>query len=231
MKPSIAVAVLMLATLPFAAGAADPKPSAAQQLEAFLTSGGLQPVEVKGIDLAYMRPDASLKGYRKIMFTSIQVSFVRDFGRGGAGRTRVSPAEMQRIRERLTETLREEATAELAKSGYQVVDAPGDDVLAIDLGIANLNITAPDTMANAGVRIFALSAGEMTLVSEISDSQSGEVLVRAYDREQADESITPRRITLSENRMEAKAIAREWAKILRTQLDLANTAGGAAPAP
>lgn len=224
--PIAATFALLLTTLPVAAQTPSKPPSAAQQLESFLTQGGLQKTEIKGIDLAYMRPGATLAGYRKVMIGPIQIAFVRDFGRGGMGHMRVSSSEMQRIRERLSENLREEATAELAKGGYQVVDAAGEGVLAITMGIANLTITAPDSMATAGSRVYAVSAGEMTLVSEISDSQSGEVIVRAYDREEAPESITPHRISITENRMEARAIAKEWAAILRNQLDLANAKAG-----
>lgn len=75
-----------------------------------------------------------------------------------------------------------------------------------------------------------MSAGEMTLIAELRDSETGEVLVRAYDRATARGTSTPHRIFKGENEREARAAAKAWAEILRQQLDAANKAAPAAPA-
>jgi hypothetical protein len=58
----------------------------------------------------------------------------------------------------------------------------------------------------------------MTLVAELSDSVSGEVLARAFDYAEARESPA-HRINDAENETEARAIARNWARILLAQLN------------
>jgi hypothetical protein len=188
---------------------------------------GLQNVSIKGLDVVYARPGSSLAGYTKVLLKPVDVAFRRDWGRSSTGTLagRVRSEDAQRIRERLMAVMAEETLKVLAEGGYAVVDAPGDDVLEVDASIRDLFITAPDIPSASFTKVYSLSAGEMTLVAELRDSVSGETLMRVYDHASARESGFPHRITNLENATEARHAAREWARQLRLQLDLAKGSG------
>jgi hypothetical protein len=114
---------------------------------------------------------------------------------------------------------------ELKKGGYTVATAPGPDVLEVRPGIINLYVTAPDTMTAGRSRTFTASAGEMTLVAELADSETGQVIARVLDRYQARDTGNFRMSSSVENWSEARSAASGWAKILRNGLDKAKSIG------
>lgn len=187
------------------------------------TPDGLDKVEVKGIDVTYKRPGASMDGYTKIKIGSITVSFNKNWEKTPLPGTRfkLRAEDAQKIKDRLAAAMREEFTAALKAGGYEVVDSSGEDVLEFAAAITDLYVNKPQVASAARADTYAVSAGEMVLVAELRDSPSGEVLVRAYDRGEARETISPHFITSSENELEAHKILSEWAKILVRQLDAA----------
>lgn len=204
-------------------------PTSKRAAAAAWTEDGLQKTAIKGIDVAFARPGASLAPYGKVLLRPIDVSFRRDWGRSATGtRIRVRDRDAQRIRDKLAALVREETARELAKGGYTVVDHAGDDVLEIRGSISNLYLVAPDVVGAEAVRVYSVSAGEMTLVADLRDSVSGDTVLRVYDHAEATDTGRIRRITRAENELEARRAARAWAGILRRQLDAAR--GVAAPA-
>ena len=73
-------------------------------------------------------------------------------------------------------------------------------------------------------RTYTLSAGEMTLVGELIDSESGQVISRVIDRREARNSGVMQLTNSVVNAQEARAIAASWARILRSRLDAAHAA-------
>ena len=207
------------------ASADAPPPLSKAQATSAWSEEGLQTLKVKGLDVVYARPDADLGAYAQILLGPMTVAFQRNWERNatpGSHRP-VSAADSQRIRDRLAKLVRDEVVQELRSGGYQLVDAPGDNVLEVDLAIVNLQVNAPD-LGVGRTTSYAVSAGEMTLVAELRDSATGEVLMRVFDRALARESFRPQRITSVDNAAEARAAARGWAKALRTELDRAKQA-------
>ena len=117
--------------------------------------------------------------------------------------------------------MREEITTALKAGGYEIVDTAGENVLEFAAAIIDLYINKPQVQSAARTETYAVSAGEMTIVVELRDSLSGEVLSRAYDRGAARETQRPHFITSSENEIEARKIIQGWATILVTQLGAA----------
>ena len=209
-----------------AAQAANPVPAKAptsrRQAGAEWSDDGLQKTKVKGLDVVYVRPGASIKPYKRVLVLPVSVSFVRNFERNGApGGRRIRAQDAQRIRDRLANLVREEFTKELAAGGYATATAPGDDVLAVELAISDLYIAAPDVQTPGRMDIYADSAGRMTLHANLNDSVSGQVLVRVYDHEEADERHHALRITTTENAVEARRMAQRWARIFLKQFAIA----------
>jgi hypothetical protein len=94
-------------------------------------------------------------------------------------------------------------------------------VLEIDLSIVDLFAAAPDVQKATQSDVYALSAGEMTLVGELRDSVSGETQFRFYDHGEARKWLRPRRILFNQNEGEARMVARDWAKALLEGLQAA----------
>jgi hypothetical protein len=215
---------LLFSTPALAQTGAESAPKSRSQAKEQWSADGLQKVQVKGMDVVYMRPEASLAGYDKVWLGPISINFRRGWERSTAAGThqRVRPADAQRIRDRLSAVLREELVEELTRGGYQLVESAGDEVLSVNASIIDLYIASPDVPTTANVRVYSVSAGEMTLIAELRDSVTGEIILRAYDRAAASETIRPHQISNVENASEARRAAKSWAMALRAQLDAAN---------
>ena len=62
---------------------------------------------------------------------------------------------------------------------------PGEDVLRVSLGLLNLDVQAPDTNSAGRTRTYSREAGHATLVVQVKDSLSGQLLGRAVDSQWA----------------------------------------------
>lgn len=229
-------AMIKLSALLFAATLAAAVPAAAQdrasptrarEAAALWQHEGLEQVSVRGIDLAFARPGATLADYDRVHLAPIPVEFRRNWERQmrSGGRQRIRAGDVQRIREQLSTLVHEVVSAELERGGYTLADDPGEDVLDVQMAIVNLNITAPDLRSPGRTRVYTTSVGEMTLVAELRDSSSGELLARVIDRRVGRESMRPEFTTRADNVSEARRAAQAWAVALRTALDNARTIG------
>ena len=188
------------------------------------SEGGLQKIQVKGLDVVYARPGATLAGYTKIMLAPISVAFHKDWAstvKVGTNR-QISSSDQQRIREKLAKAMQEEVVKELNAGGYHLVTAPGDDVLGVEMAVVNLYARAPANLSGqSGKDFYAVTAGEMSLVIQLTDSSSGDAIARAFDNFRATEYSNPERITRADNETEVRSAATQWAKALRNGLDRA----------
>src|SRR5678809_1206545 len=77
-------------------------PVRAQDTNAWAT-GGLQKVTIQGLDLAYVKPGATLKQYTKVAMKPVSVSFAKNWAEDVTAGTmaRVEPSDMQAIRTKL----------------------------------------------------------------------------------------------------------------------------------
>jgi hypothetical protein len=184
---------------------------------------GLVQRRSSSVDLLYVRPEASLAGYKRVRLAPLQVAFDRNWNPNATrrGANRLTSADFERIRTTLAETFATTAASELARGGYNVVTEAGEDVLDVTPFIVNLVITAPDTMT-PGVRTFTANAGRMTLVAELRDSETGQILARVVDNQRARSTGTFQLATSVSNVGAARQIIARWASILRRELDAAN---------
>jgi hypothetical protein len=227
----LSIALLLavaFACAPFAAAQpGDDVPKAKREAASVWSEEGLEKVNVKGLDVVYARPGASLAGYDKVLLRPISVSFRRNWEKQSLPGTRlpIRAEDSQRIKDRLSVLVHEELVKELGEGGYRLVNGAGDDVLDVDMSIVDLYVAAPDIKTAGRVNTYAVSAGEMTLVAALRDSVSGDIVMRVFDHTIARDSFEPRRITSVENVAEARAAASAWARALRKELDLARGIG------
>jgi hypothetical protein len=204
-KTLFGMAILsMLAATPLAA------------LEGEATWDGLTKVEAKKLDEVYLRPQADFREYTKVMIDPTEVSFrknwQRDQNRASVGlMNHVSDADARRILDDAQTSFQRLFAEAYTKDGYQVVTAPGPDVLRISTAIVNLDVTAPDTMSPGISRTYSRDAGEATLVLEARDSLTGELLGRALDERETSD-MGPYIRNSATNAVEFEQVFRRWAE-------------------
>lgn len=214
----IAAGKLGLILLAFVFVACAGTATAAKQELPDIDSDGLHLVKDSKVRVAYAKPGASLSNYTKVALLDCFVEFKKDWARdynldqiGLEGR--VSNKDVEEIKQKLADEFREVFTEELTKSGHEVVDVAGPDVLLLRPAIINLDVNAPDIMRSGRSSTWVESAGEMTLYMEFYDSATNELIARVVDPREADNTTMSRSSSVS-NKAEADYIIRRWAKLL-----------------
>jgi len=192
-------------------------------VDALMNREGLQPIQVKNIDLAYARPGATLAPYKRIQIEPVPVEFSRRWDPERTGsRLKLSTEQREMIRAAVSRAVREEFGRELTATGnYQLAAEAGPDVLRVTPRIFNLYLNAPDAGSAARTRTYFASAGEMTLLAELHDASSNQLLMRFADRREAD-AVRLERANGMINEVEIRTVAGAWARVLRKALDQAH---------
>ena len=225
-RSSMKVAVVAAAGLCVGIGMAAPKqPQIQTGANAEVTADGLVRVKKSVADAAWVKPDFDLTPYTKLMIASGGVSFkkvkpVSPYeARRGATEFPVSPEAQEMFKS----ILKEEFTRELSKlKRYQIVDQPGPDVLMLVGAVINVTSNVPNDLDSAQFAgrggVYLTSVGEATLIIELRDSQSGEVLGRAADGRAA-ESPFAFEVNKVTAWTEVHRLAQAWASLLRQRLE------------
>ena len=102
--------------------------------------------------------------------------------------------------------------------GYRIVDAPGPDVLRITAELIDLIVRIPTQRTAVRGSTFTRSYGEVTLVLEARDSQSGEILARAAERRDptTGDMVEVQRTSVI---ADVRRLFQYWAGIVRERLD------------
>ena len=170
----------------------------------------------------FVKPDAEIVAYRSVMLDPIEVSFARNWDPNRGGRSQVSRLnadDVQAIQSGLADLFRETFRAELARGGYQLVEVAGPDTLRVTAAIVDLYVTAPDTMTAGRSRTYTANSGRMTLVAELRDSVTGEILARAVDARSGRTTGTMDFTNRVTNTADARRAINVWARALREALD------------
>ena len=185
---------------------------------------GLVRADVKGVDAIYRLPDANLSGYDKIMLRPIEVEFSKNWKpENDSVLYQMNKPDRDKIKKELQDAFAEVFTQVLQeKGGYRIVTEPAKDVLDVQAAIVNLYINAPDVSMQtaARVRTFTTNAGSMTLIAELHDSVTGQLLSRTYDRRDDMESGQWQWTDSVTNTADAKREIRRWAELLKKALDV-----------
>jgi hypothetical protein len=180
------------------------------------TIEGLFRIKAKQLEAVYLLPDADFRTYSKVMIDTPQVAFKKNWQRDynsttvGMG-SRLDDGDVRRIIDEASAGFQDILAKEFTKGGYQVVTAPGPDVMRMSTAVINLSIVAPDTMSAGRSATFSRDAGESTLFLEVRDSLSGTLLGRAIDKQIVGDSTAFRRDSLS-NRADFERLFDGWAK-------------------
>ena len=213
-----AAALLLLAAC---AGSGGQQPTIDTGPNAEVTYDGLYRVNRPTLDEAWVKPDLDLRPYTKIMPVNGGVAYREVRDSGGRALTRSTANEFPistENRARLEQTIAEEFREEFETlDNYEIVSEPGPDVLTLKLALIDVVSNVPPEPIGRST-VYLRSVGEATLVLELYDSESGEILARAVDRRAA-ESAYPRESNPVTNWSEVRRLARTWARILRQRFE------------
>jgi len=189
---------------------------------------GLKRVESKQLDYLYVLPGETLTGYKRYRLAPVQVAFDKNWDPNSSERSpsrQLNKGDLDKIKSTLASEFQKVFKEELAKGGYTLVENDDEDVLDVAGAIVNLYITAPDKMSAGRTRSYVASAGHMSLIVELRDSVSGQLLARAIDTARGREYGSFRIATSTTNLGDARLALVQWAGILRKALDSANGRG------
>lgn len=150
------------------------------------TDAGLVAVQARDLDQLYLRPNADLAAYRKVLVDPAVIKFRSDWNKNSQdskGFTRRFTAdEAQRIGDETASGLQSSVVEAFKARGYEIATAPGPGVLRLSPSLTDLYVNADETLAPGTTKMFTKDAGEATLVLEARDAVSGTLLGRVVDR-------------------------------------------------
>lgn len=172
---------------------------------------------------AWVDPDVDLKRYTKIIPGGAEFEFrsVQKMSASQARRTNerefwISDSNRQRLVDTVTEVFEEELQR---SKHFTMTDEPGPDALIIVGGLHDIVSQVPPEDVGRS-EVWIRSVGEATLVIELRDSLSNEVVYRAVERRAAgDRGNQMIRANTATTWAEVRRWARRWAVRLREGLD------------
>lgn len=140
---------------------------------------GLQAVTARNFEAAFVRPGVDFRKYNKLLVNELELAFrtpdrsQNQFPLGEDQKTRFRAAMAVAFGEELGQL-----------QNLEIVTEPGPDVLDLNVRVQDIVASSPGRRVGAvGRASFAIeTVGEMTLVIELRDAESEEVLIRAFDR-------------------------------------------------
>jgi hypothetical protein len=183
----------------------------------------LTPDPKNGDLLVYEKDRSALKKYNKFILDPITIYLLPEARDRG-----IDPDDL----ERLAKYFHDAVTDELKKSGYEIVDTPGPDVLELNVAITNVEPTGGKknaalaggaaaasavTVPGIGLAVPRLSVGRVSIEGEMLDSASGERQVAFVTSKGGRRWFSGLRGF--KKWADIEAAFRSWAKEFRTRVD------------
>src|SRR5438552_1218485 len=153
------------------------------------TSDGLVAARSSMLDELYLRPNADLSAYRRVVIDAVPVQFRSDYlsQRHGLNYLLAQPMyqpyqDADSVAKDMAALMQASVADAFRAANYEVVAAPGPGVLRVSAKISELFINAPDRLSSSVRSTFNRDTGQATLSLDASDSVSGNVLARVVHR-------------------------------------------------
>ena len=181
-------ALFVLSTMALGAALATPSQAATPAA----TYEGLVAVQSRNLDEFYLRPQADLATYRKIVIDPVQVAFRKDWNKESVdlhGVTRrLRQDDVQRIADDTASRMQSAVAEAFTARGYEIAAASGPGVLRLSPSITDLYVNAAEDLSPGTTKSFTKDAGEATLLLEARDASTGILLGRIVDHRTARET-------------------------------------------
>ena len=146
---------------------------------------GLVKVAPRRMELAWLRPGADFRPYTKVIIDRTQVAFrpnwMKDYNLNAPSGAWVTQQDANQIMAAAQTNFDEIFRDAFRKAGYEVVTDAGPDVLRVNSGILDLDVTAPLGQNTPGVT-WIITAGQAALIVEVRDGATNALLGRVADR-------------------------------------------------
>jgi len=193
-----------------------------QGAEARVSHDGLHEVDQPSFKSLFLRADTDFTSYRAILLEPLQIKW--DYAAANAERTHTygstanfefDDRDLERIRgyyvERMTTGLESDGT-------FRIVTKPGPDVLRMSAIVVDLSLNAPvEKSRNFQSRYYTGASSVVTIMVELRDSLSGEVLARFGDTKRPVGNFDIN--TDSNVRGDLKFVFNVWANTFRRRLE------------
>jgi uncharacterized protein YceK len=191
--------------------------------DAEVTFDGLHVIDNSAFKQAWADPDIDFSRYTKIMPGGAFFEYRAVKKTSSNSRASMSDTEFwisDENRAKLEEEVSNVFDVELAKSTrFTITDTPGPDTLIIVGGLHDVMSRVPPERVGRS-DVYLSDIGAATLILQVSDSMSGEVIARAVERSAAgDQSGMAMRSSPAQTWAEVRRLARRWATKLVEGLD------------
>ena len=181
---------------------------------------GLVKVSNTIMDEVYVYPELDLSGYDKLMIESLGIEFrhVKDKSRFMRGRGDSEFYINAEQREKFRQGVREVMSTELKDmKHFTLTDQAGEGVLLMRIGLADVVSRVPPEPIGR-VEIYLSELGSATLVIELRDARSYELLARIADRRDIEPAMAIESSPIT-NYVEVKREMQQWGSIVTNGLD------------
>lgn len=191
-------------------------PTARTGAEAEVTHDGLVRVDHAGFAAVWVKPEAGINRYKSMIVVQPSFHYRSAPRRGSLGAEFEVP---ERKREKFEEVVTESFANSLASSKYYTLaTAPGPDTLLIVSALHDVVSYMPPQQPGRD-RMYVTRFGEATLILELRDSQTNEVLARVAERRAVEPSGGLPATNQGSALLEIRQMASHWGTTLRRQLD------------
>jgi hypothetical protein len=136
------------------------------------------------LDQLYLRPNADIASYTRVLVDPVQVGLRDDWAtQSNAYNYRVQPkyphyTDADRLKQEMAELMHADVTEAFRTAGYEAVGIAGPGVVRVAVAVNELFVNAPDRLSPWTTRTATRDAGQARLSLEARDSVSGTVLGR-----------------------------------------------------
>ena len=210
-------AILTFATL----ASCNSTPTLQSGPNAEVTFDGLVRVDNTRLDGAWIRPGIDLSSYDSLVLVGAGIEYrsVRDVANLPSAIRNADEFPLdERQRQVIEESVQEVFVEQMARvEGFNVVQQAGPNTLALTGSLADVvSFVPPEAVSQRDYYLTQL--GEATLVIELSDSMSGQVIARGVDRRTI-ENFEFRESTRVSNRFELERELEQWGTVIRNALE------------
>ena len=166
------------------------------------------------VDHLWIKPGVDFLSYQALMLDKVEVSYREDAYRF----SKIPKDELKARLDSSADTLKTMFPIEFGKQieykkRYQMVDQASPGTLRLTPKLQDVYITNPDeTLASTQSTVLSKTAGDITLVLEIRDGITGELIAVVEDFEESDSYQMERQGKVN-NYKEARLLIQHWANL------------------
>ena len=226
----------ILATALLATACASPSPGLVYATgQGATTEDGLRRLRWSRLGAEFVRPGAEFAGYQRVLVGPLTIS---ERAEGARGDRRPGPGKQYlptpRYLDMMEKIYRDTFARTFASGGFEVVAEPAPGVLQISAHVVDLVLTARlDPEQDVTLEEFVRTFGDVTVLLDVRDAESGDALLRTLDRQAISQNALTGayRNTTGANISAQRDVFGRQALLLRDEIEKFRRMGAVPPPP